>query len=239
MISMYLRLKYDRWGEGMNRILLVEDDRQICELMGDFFSSKKEDSYKLDVAHDGFLGLQLFEEQPYDLVILDIMMPGMDGFEVCKRIRRKSIVPIVFITARGREEDVLFGYGLGCDDYIVKPFSFPTLYAKVQALLNRVKGTIGNSDLHFAEICIDVLRFTVTVSGKAVELPPKQYSLLKLLMENPGVVFSRDTLLNRVWGYEYDGVDRVVDNHIKNLRKALGESGQHIKTVFTKGYKIE
>lgn len=220
-------------------ILLVEDDSQIQEIIEDFFSEKGAEQIKLHIAKDGEMGMEKIYESEYDLVILDVMLPGIDGFELCKQLRKESICPIIFLTARGREEDILYGYDLGCDDYIVKPFSPAELYAKVQALLKRAKGMVGVKVLTCGNISLNPAKLHVEVSGNIVELPPKQYALLKYLMEHKGCVVERENLLTRIWGYDYDGNERVVDNHIKKLRKALGSEGSRIKTVFTKGYKLE
>lgn len=220
-------------------ILLVEDDVQIREIIGDYFSEKKEDHFILDMAEDGDKGMSYIYEREYDLVLLDIMLPGIDGFTLCRMIRRNSICPIIFLTARGREEDVLYGYELGCDDYIVKPFSLAELYAKVKAMIKRAKGMVGSRMLTCGNITLNPASFEVFVGQENIELPPKEYMILKYLMEHKNLVVERNTLLLRIWGYDYDGNDRVVDNHVKKLRKALGEAGSQIRTVITKGYKIE
>lgn len=221
-----------------NRILLVEDDPDIREVIGDFFSKKSNNEIEIDMAVDGDEGMERIYEKEYDLVMLDVMLPGIDGFQICKVLRKKSIVPIIFITARGREEDVLFGYNMGCDDYIVKPFSLAELYVKTLALLRRAKGMVQREEIVCGNITINPAKFEVIVNGKIVDLPPKQYGMLKYMMENKNIVIDRETMLLRIWGYEYDGSDRVVDNHIKKLRKALGSGGKQIKTVIQKGYKI-
>lgn len=220
-------------------ILLVEDDSQIRELIEDYFSDKSDGQILLSVAKDGDEGMERIYEQEYDLVLLDIMLPGTDGFTICKEIRRNSICPIIFLTARGREEDILYGYDLGCDDYIVKPFSLAELYAKVGAMLKRAKGMVGAEEIVCGEITLNPVTFVVTAAGKEVELPPKEYGMLKYLMERKTRVVQREELLTRLWGYDYEGNERTVDNHIKKLRKLLGEEGRQIKTVITKGYKIE
>ena len=219
-------------------ILLVEDDIQIREIITDYFTEKSEGEIKIHTAKDGVEGSLLIYEREFDLVMLDVMMPGMDGFSLCRKIREKSITPIVFITAKGREEDVLYGYAVGCDDYIVKPFSLAELYAKTQALIKRAKGMVVSREIVCGNIRLDPAKFTVYVGQNFILLAPKEYALLKYFMEHQNLVIDRDTLLTRIWGYDFYGTDRVVDNHIKKLRKALGDAGEQIKTVITKGYKI-
>lgn len=219
-------------------ILLVEDDRQIREVIEDYFSDKSDSTLTVICAQDGKEGLSLLKEKEFDLVILDVMLPEIDGFSLCREIRRESIVPVLFLTARAREEDILYGYELGCDDYIVKPFSPAELYAKVNAQLKRAKGMVIEKELVCGEIRINLITLQVTAKGQTAELAPKEFALLKYLMEHKNWVISRDTLLNKVWGIDYFGSDRVVDNHIKKLRRALGDAGKQIKTVVTKGYKL-
>ncbi|MBO5265978.1 MAG: response regulator transcription factor [Ruminiclostridium sp.] len=220
------------------RILLVEDDRQIREVIEDYFSAKSEGEINIVTAEDGDKGLSLINGEEFDLIMLDIMLPGIDGFSLCREIRSKSIVPVLFLTARGREEDILYGYELGCDDYIVKPFSPAELFAKVNALLKRAKGMVIEKELVCGDIQMNLITLQVTAKGKPTELAPKEFALLKYLMEHKNWVIDRDTLLNKIWGIDYFGSDRVVDNHIKKLRKALGDAGGQIKTVITKGYKL-
>lgn len=222
----------------MYQLLLVEDDERIREVIIDYFQNQTDAQIELEIADNGDTALDLLYEKEYDLVLLDIMLPGADGFEICKEIRRSSETPIIFLTARGREEDVLYGYDLGCDDYIVKPFSLATLYAKVKALLNRSKGTILSQEMKVGDISMNPRTMTVTVKGEMVELAPKQYMMLKILMENKESVVSRDTLIVRIWGYDYEGEERILDNHMKKLRQALGDAGKQIKTVIRKGYRI-
>ncbi len=220
------------------RILLVEDDRQIREVIEDYFSAKSEGEINIVTTEDGDKGLSLINGEEFDLIMLDIMLPGIDGFSLCREIRSKSIVPVLFLTARGREEDILYGYELGCDDYIVKPFSPAELFAKVNALLKRAKGMVIEKELVCGDIRMNLITLQVTSKGKPTELAPKEFALLKYLMEHKNWVIDRDTLLNKIWGIDYFGSDRVVDNHIKKLRKALGDAGGQIKTVITKGYKL-
>lgn len=221
----------------MYRILLVEDDEQIREVITDYFSAQN-DAPVVETAADGNAGLDCISENEYDLIMLDVMLPGIDGYSLCREIRSKSIVPVLFLTARGRENDILYGYSLGCDDYIVKPFSLAELYAKTTAMLKRASGMIMTSDLVCGKISLNPVSQIVTVEGKSVELAPKEYALLKYLIEHRNWVAERGTLLDRIWGYEYEGGDRIVDNHIKKLRKALGPAGSQIKTVIARGYKL-
>lgn len=222
----------------MVHILLVEDDAQIREVIEDYFAAKSNGEIQIHTAADGYAGLEAVYEREFDLCMLDVMLPGTSGFEICRTIRQKSIVPIIFLTARNQEEDVLYGYHLGCDDYLVKPFSLAELYAKTLALLKRAKGMVVSADMVCGDITLNPANFTVKVCGETVELPPKQYAILKYLMENKNHVIDRELLLTRIWGYDYEGNERVVDNHIKKLRKALGSAGSQVKTVITKGYKI-
>lgn len=222
----------------MYRILLVEDDDSIREVIYDYFMRKDKDGFSLTLAKDGNQAEEVLYEQDYDLILLDVMLPGTDGFTLCRTIRLGSSAPVIFLTARGREEDRLYGYVVGCDDYMVKPFSLAELYAKVQALIKRSKGMVLCQEIKVADISLNPRQMTVSVAGKQIELTPKLYALLKYLMEHKNEVAAREELLVRIWGYDFEGSDRVVDNHIKKLRKALGESGSRIKTVIGKGYKL-
>ncbi|MCR5743086.1 MAG: response regulator transcription factor [Lachnospiraceae bacterium] len=223
----------------MKKILMVEDDPQIRELVADYFQEKSGGELNIDVARTGTEGLARLEEENYDLVLLDVMLPGVNGFEICRSIRKKSIVPILFLTAMGSEEDALYGYSLGCDDYMVKPFSLAQLFAKVSALLNRAGGTVINTRLVAGAITLDMANMSVSVDGVSVELPNKEYEILKIMMENPGKMFSREELITKLWGYDSDVTDRVVDNHVKKLRKLLGGAGNMIKTTYKRGYSLQ
>ncbi len=224
------------------QVLLVEDDSRIREVIEDFFSGKNDNTIQMDTAKNGNEGLDCIYEKEYDLVLLDVMLPDINGFELCRRLRGISACPIIFLTARGQESDVLYGYSIGCDDYIVKPFSLNELYAKVNALLRRSKGLVGVEELSCGAIHLNPATLTVSVSDgedkKIVDLPPKEYTILKYLLEHKNQVISREQILIRVWGYDYEGNERVVDNHVKKLRKALEVAGGQIKTVVTRGYKI-
>ena len=221
----------------MARILIVEDNEELLALVSDFFRSKG--SFDVDTAPDGNRALSLISEQEYDIAILDIMLPGTNGFEVCKALRGESRCPIVFLTALGNEDNILRGYEIGADEYMVKPFSLKVLYAKCLALLNRTEAEIHKElVLECGDIKLYPLRMEVEAGGRKVTLAPKEYFLLKVLMENKGIVLGRDKLLDLVWGLGFDGSDRVVDSHIKKLRRALGDSGDAIRTVIGGGYKV-
>lgn len=221
------------------KLLLVEDDAEIREIIIDYFAGKSEGVFHIDTAGTGGEGRQKCAESEYDLVLLDVMLPEVDGFTICRELRKSSDVPIIFITARHDEEDRLHGYRLGCDDYISKPFSLAELYAKVTALIRRAKGTVRNEMIAAGCIKLDPYRYTVHVNDEEVALAPMEYAILKILMENRGRLVSRESLLIRVWGYDFEGNDRVVDNHVKKLRKSLGGASGQIKTVIKKGYRLE
>lgn len=221
----------------MNRILLVEDDAEICDIIHEYFENKGTEvktvmngGEALDMISSGFEG--------YDLVLLDIMLPEIDGFTLCRQLRRRSNVPIIFITARGREEDILSGYDIGCDDYIIKPFLLSALYSKCEALVRRAGNDVTDK-LVCGLITLDKKTLRCFVEGAEVELPPKEFAILRYLLEHQDWVVTRDTLLDMVWGCDYFGSDRIVDNHIKKLRKALGAAGAQIKTIVGRGYKLK
>ena len=221
------------------KFLLVEDDAEIVEIITDYFVEKSRGTFNIEVAMTGDEGQEKCIENEYDLVLLDIMLPEVDGFTICRELRKKSDVPIIFITARHNEDDRLHGYKLGCDDYVSKPFSLAELYAKVTALLKRSKGMVRNEIMTVGRISLNPYRCTAFVDHEEVILAPKEFAVLKILMENQGRLVSRESLLLRVWGYDFEGNDRVVDNHVKKLRKSLGDASNQIKTVFKRGYKME
>lgn len=220
-------------------ILLAEDERDMREVLCDYFTVKSGGELTMISAPDGNTALHLIAAQPFDLLLLDIMLPGTDGFALCRAAREQGEAPILFITAREDEQDKLHGYGLGADDYVVKPFSLAVLYAKVQALLRRVRGLNAGDLLTADGISLDPARGTVTAGGRPINLPPKEFTLLRVLMERRNRVLTRDELLNLAWGWDFDGSDRVVDSHIKKLRRALGTHADCIKTVVKRGYKLE
>lgn len=222
-------------------ILLVEDDPQITEVITDYFmgcQKATEWSYEVDSAMTGTKGMELLREKEYDLVLLDVMLPGMNGFSVLRQLRRTKDVPVIIITAKVREEDRLLGYELGCDDYVCKPFSLAELYAKANALIKRSKGKVINEELICGAISLHRRTLEVKVNGRPIELTPKELELLVTFLERKNWIFTRDMLLDRIWGPEYEGSDRTVDNHVKKLRKSLKEAGGQIKTIYSKGYKL-
>ena len=222
----------------MYRVLLVEDDKQIREVIGDYFGRREK--ITLDFAEDGNAGLSKILNESYDLIVLDIMMPGLDGFELCKIIRKRSDVPVVFLTGKVREEDVLYGYELGADDYIVKPFSLAILYSKLLALLERSAQEVQKHKiLTSGQITLDPVRFEVKIDDEVVEMPPKEYQILKYMMEHPGVAITRRLLLAVAWGGDDFISERVIDNRVKNLRKILRKEGSRIKTLIGVGYRFD
>lgn len=221
----------------MYRLLAAEDEPQMREMLRDYFEAK---GFAVTACRDGEEALAALEDQAFDIVFLDIMMPKLDGLTVCRALRRENPVPVIFLTARTGEENELLGYGFGGDDYVTKPFSFPVLHAKALALIKRAKGRgLSEHVLEMGGIQVDDLRREVSVDGVPVSLTPKEYELLVCLMEHRGLVLSREQLLRRVWGYEYDGEIRTVDTHIKKLRKALGKRAGAIRTVIKMGYRFE
>ncbi len=219
-------------------VLIVEDEDLMREVLRDYFSDA---DYEVSEARDGIKAIELAEEFEYDIILLDIMLPELDGFSVCRRIRKTKDTPIIIITARSDEDDKLIGYELGADDYITKPFSPKVLLAKANALIKRARGSIRGSDneVSAAGIVINQDSHTVTIDNEYIELTPKEYELLIYLMINKGKVLSRNALLSKVWGYDYFGDLRTVDTHIKKLRSKLGDKAVHIKTLIKAGYKFE
>ncbi|HBM98531.1 MAG TPA: DNA-binding response regulator [Ruminococcus sp.] len=223
----------------MFEILLVEDDKNIREVIYDFFDDKSKGKMRIDMAEDGMTALEKAYEKIYDLLILDIMLPELDGFSVCREVRKQSDVPIIFITARAAQEDVLNGYALGCDDYIVKPFSLPVFYQKAEALIRRSKGLVRSQTLSAGSLTLNPNNGILKSNNIELNITATEYKILKILLENKGTVVSREKLFLSIWGYDSDKNERVLDSHIKNLRKALGNNSYLIKTVIRRGYKIE
>ncbi len=220
------------------QILLVEDDQRIMEITSDYFARE---GFVIYQAYDGRQALDYFQNNEIDLVILDIMLPHVDGWSVCKRMRKTSSVPIIMLTARAEEDDKLMGYELGADDYVTKPFSPKILVAKSKSLLKRAEGAVGLEDgiVSYHGIEVHPLSRTVRIDRNYIDLTPKEYELLLYLMENKNIVLSREAILDRVWGYDFFGDTRVVDTHIKKLRSKLQDKACHIATVIGSGYKFE
>lgn len=223
----------------MFEILLVEDDKNIREVIYDFFDDKSKGKMRIDMAEDGMTALEKAYEKIYDLLIIDIMLPELDGFSVCREVRKQSDVPIIFITARAAQEDVLNGYALGCDDYIVKPFSLPVFYQKAEALIRRSKGLVRSQTLSAGSLTLNPNNGILKSNNIELNITATKYKILKILLENKGTVVSREKLFLSIWGYDSDKNERVLDSHIKNLRKALGNNSYLIKTVIRRGNKIE
>ncbi len=220
---------------GAKKILIADDESRMRKLVGDFL---KKEGYTIIEAADGQKALDLFlSNMDIDLIILDVMMPGYDGWTVCREIRKTSQIPIIMLTARGEESDELFGFDLGADEYIAKPFSLKILAARVQALLKRIENNKGVKSFEGLEI--DNQGRYVYVDGERVDLSPKEYELLLYLAENAGRALSRDQILNAVWNYDYFGDPRTVDTHIKKLRLKLGDKSELIQTVRGLGYRFE
>ena len=218
-------------------ILIVDDESRMRKLIKDFLTAK---GYKILEAEDGEKALQVFEEnsEKIDLILLDVMMPKLDGWSVLRQIRQSSKVPIIMLTARGEEQDELFGFELGVDEYISKPFSPKILVARVEAILKRTQGETKEVK-DYGGIEIDKEGRTVTVDGKVLELSLREYELLIYLVENENIALSRDKILNNVWNYDYYGDSRTIDSHIKKIRHKLGKRGKYIKTMRGVGYKFE
>lgn len=220
------------------KVLIIEDEEKMRDLMKIAF---KKENFEISEAVDGKQGLSMFKENPVDIVVLDIMLPEIDGWTVCREIRRSSNIPIILLTARGEEFDKLFGFELGADDYIVKPFSPKELVARIKALLRRADNRNNDSthNLQVGEITIDRLSREVTIDNQLINLTNKEYELLYFFATNPKIVFNREQLLLKVWGYEQYGDPRTVDTHVKKLREKLGQYNHYITTIWGVGYKLE
>lgn len=220
------------------KILVVDDESRMRKLVHDYLSRE---GYEVFEAGDGEEGLKVFYEQKdLALVILDVMMPKLDGWEVLKEIRESSQIPVIMLTAKGDEDDELHGYSLGADEYLAKPFSPRVLVAHVDAVIRRVTGgeTGEGNVVEKAGICIDETAHEVTVDGKQVDLSVKEFDLLSYFMKNEGIALSREKILNNVWEYDYFGDARTIDTHVKKLRSKLGPKGDLIKTIWGMGYKF-
>lgn len=219
----------------MEKILIADDEQLMRQLVIDFL---KPEGYEILEASDGKEALEIYDKEHPDLILLDVMMPGYDGWTVCREIRRESTVPIMMLTAKGEEIDQLFAYDLGADEYITKPFSPKILVAKIKALLRRSQ---NDQETHEADdgVAIDRDARQVVLDGKNVDLSPTEYKLLNYLMSNTGKALSRRQILNQVWNYDYYGDLRTVDTHINRLRIKLGDKGRYIRTVRGYGYRYD
>ncbi len=220
----------------MFRILICDDERKIRETLADYLVAR---GFIVSVAENGKTALRKVREQNFDLIILDVLMPVSDGFTACREIREYTDIPIIFLSALGEEEDLIKGYKSGGDDYIVKPFPLSVLYEKITATINRHKGLDSKKRLSLKGITLDYATRKVLCDENEIILSDKDFRILALLMENKGIVLSRETILLKIWGYDFDGDERVVDTHIKRIRKALGEKGDCIATVIGSGYRFE
>ncbi|MEM1485441.1 response regulator transcription factor [Oscillospiraceae bacterium PP1C4] len=225
----------------IGKIMVVDDDRNICELLRLYL---EKEGYALVIANDGEEALAKFSVEGPDLILLDIMMPKLDGWQVCREIRKKSNCPIIMITAKGETFDKVLGLELGSDDYVVKPFDPKEIVARIKAIMRRTGKTATENDakeVNFDKLVVNMTKYELKVDGKAIDTPPKELELLYHLASNPNRVYTRDQLLDEVWGFEYYGDSRTVDVHVKRLREKLeGVSEQWtLKTVWGVGYKFE
>lgn len=225
----------------LGKILVVDDDKNICELLRLYL---EKEGYGVILSHDGEEAVVKFNALKPDLILLDVMLPGLDGWQVCREIRKKSNVPIIMLTAKGETFDKVLGLELGADDYVVKPFDTKEIVARIKAVLRRIGQQSGASEVKevsYDKLNVNMTRYELKVDGKVIDTPPKELELLFHLASNPNRVYTRDQLLDEVWGFEYYGDSRTVDVHIKRLREKLeGVSAQwSVKTVWGVGYKFE
>ncbi|MBE5105634.1 response regulator transcription factor [Bacillus thuringiensis] len=218
------------------RVLVVDDESDMRQLVGMYLDNF---GYEWGEAENGKEALKKLETDHYDFVVLDIMMPEMDGLSVCKEIRKTSDVPIIFLTAKGEEWNRVNGLRMGADDYIVKPFSPGELIARIEAVLRRYTKQEQQEEIQFGPILINEKSRRIEANGEPISLTVKEFDLLYFLCQHNGQVFSREQLLEKVWGYDYAGSTRTVDTHVKTMRLKLGESGNYIQTVWGVGYKFE
>ena len=220
----------------MFKLLIADDEIKIRETIGDYFTAK---GWRVVTAADGEEAVRAAAAAMPDLMLLDVMMPGMDGYSACREIRAFCDAPVIFLTALGAQDDFLSGYGAGADDYIVKPFPLPVLLKKCEAAVARYRGMNGEKKLTAGPLTLDFAARKVFADGAEKPVTGRDFELLALMMQNKGRTLSRETMLNRVWGYDFDGDIRVVDTHIKTLRKALGRHAACIRTVTGVGYRFE
>ena len=222
------------------KILVADDDRNICELLRMYL---EKEGYTVVLAANGEEALQKFDEENPDIILLDVMMPRLDGWQVCRELRKKSECPIIMITAKGETFDKVLGLELGADDYVVKPFSPKELMMRVGAVLRRSKGVSAEENAHecvtLGGLMVDFTAHQVCIDGVPVELSPKEYELLFFMVRNRGIALTRDRLISEVWGFDFFGDDRTLDTHIKLLRKRLGDYARYITTLRGVGYRFE
>lgn len=219
------------------KVLVVDDESRMRKLVKDFLSKK---GFEVLEAGDGEMALDIFyEEKDIALIILDVMMPKMDGWQTCREIRQYSKVPIIMLTAKSDERDELQGFQLGVDEYISKPFSPKILVARVEAILRRTNQMAEDEKLEAGGIVLDKTAHSVTIDGQPIDLSYKEFELLAYFLENKGIALSREKILNNVWNYDYFGDARTIDTHVKKLRSKMGEKGDLIKTIWGMGYKLE
>lgn len=221
------------------RILIIEDEERIREMLREYLENE---GFRITEAADGAEGLEKFKGMEFEMIILDVMLPKVDGWSVCREVRRTSAIPIMMLTARGEEYDRLFGFELGVDDYIVKPFSPKELVARMKAVLRRSAGASKDTSadiFEYKELVVNIGARKVTIAGKNIDMTPKEFELLSFFVKNRERVFTREQLLDRVWGYEFGGDYRTVDTHVKMLRESLGEYRSLVVTAWGVGYKFE
>jgi DNA-binding response OmpR family regulator len=226
-------------GKYMAKLLIVDDEQKIREVIREY---SEFNGYEVEEAADGMTAVGLCKLNDYDLIILDVMMPKLDGFSACKEIKKHKDIPIIMLSARSEEYDKLFGFELGIDDYVVKPFSPKELMARINAVLmrrSRQMPSQPSGTMNFEGLSVNIASRTVSVDGEKIELTPKEYDLLFYLIENRNIALSRDKLLQDIWGFDFFGDDRTIDTHIKNLRNNLGPYRNYIVTLRGVGYKFE
>lgn len=219
----------------MYKLLVVDDEQKIREIISKYAQFE---GYSVEEAPDGMTAIEMFKEKDYDLIILDVMMPDLDGFSVCRELRKNSRTPVIMLSARGEEYDRIHGFEVGIDDYVVKPFSPKELMLRVSAVLKRTN-SISDDVYEYKGLKVDLAGRIVYIDGKKTDLTPKEYDLLFYLIKNKGIALTREKLISNVWGYDFFGDDRTLDTHIKLLRKNLGEYAGLIVTLRGVGYRFE
>ncbi len=219
-------------------ILIVEDEKNLNDLLHDYVKDAYPDAV-IHQVYDGLSALNLVNGSKFDLILLDVMLPHMGGFEVCKKIRETSSVPIIMLSALNDEENQLKGYNLGIDEYVTKPYSPKIVIKKIEAVLARYENTTPEEMMQYGVIAYNLSKYKITVNHEVVELNKKEWELFTLFINNIGRMYTREDLLNLVWGFDYFGYERTVDTHIKRLRQKLGEASSYVRTVYKSGYKFE